>query len=149
MMADLRSSRPELDPDSVVSVRCSSLHELMDEMSNVGTAVCTRYHNVVAALKLSKPTIAVAYSIKHTALMADMGMPEFVKPARSLDADDLIAQFEELERRAPQLRRDLLERNVERRRELDQQFQVLSSRLLSRVDGKTRQSQAAGAVRDM
>ena len=60
MVADLRSSRPELDPDSVVSVRCSSMHELMDEMSNVGTAVCTRYHNVVAALKLSKPTIAIA-----------------------------------------------------------------------------------------
>ena len=149
IMADLRSSRPELDPDSVVAVRCSSMHELMDEMSNVGTAVCTRYHNVVAALKLSKPTIAIAYSTKHTALMADMGMPEFARPARSLDADDLIAQFEELELRAPQLRRDLLERNVERRRELDEQFKVLSSRVLSRVVGKTRRSpRAAGARPD-
>ena len=39
--------------------------------------------------------------------MADMGMPEFVRPARSLDADDLIAQFEELEQHAPQLRHNL------------------------------------------
>ena len=34
----------------------------MRAMAPVGTVVATRYHNVMCALKLSKPTISLGYS---------------------------------------------------------------------------------------
>jgi polysaccharide pyruvyl transferase WcaK-like protein len=88
-----------------------------------------RYHNIVAALKLSKPTISIGYSGKHDALMADMGLSEFSRSVRDLDVHDLITQFKELERRAPELRQDLLKRNVKKMHELDDQFAALSALL--------------------
>ncbi len=81
ILADLRAHRPDLDPTWVVAEPVSSFADLMRAMAPVGTVVATRYHNVVCALKLSKPTISIGYSPKNTALMADMGLSE-VLPVR-------------------------------------------------------------------
>ena len=101
ILADLRAAYPELDPSCVVADPSASLRELIDEMANVSTVVGTRYHGVLSALKLAKPTISIGYSTKHDALMADMGMSEFTQSALSLDADELIKRFSELERPLP------------------------------------------------
>ncbi len=127
ILTDLRNRRPELDPTMVVAEPSSSPAELMDALALVGTFVGTRYHNVVSALRLSKPTIAVGYSAKFDALMADMGLPEFCQPASSVNFDLLIEQFSQLERRAPDLRRILLERNQRKTDDLGHQFELLSS----------------------
>ena len=73
----------------------------MHEIARVGTVVATRYHNVLCALKLSKPTVSLGYSAKHRALMADMGLPEFCQSANSFDVNLLIKQFTELESHHP------------------------------------------------
>ena len=83
----------------------------MRAMAPVGTVVATRYHNVMCALKLSKPTMSIGYAAKHDVLMADMGLSEFCQSARSLDVGRLIEQFTELESRSAQLRRTMAERN--------------------------------------
>ena len=46
----------------------------MREIAPVGTVVAIRYHNVISALKLSKPTLSLSYATKHDVLMADMGL---------------------------------------------------------------------------
>ena len=63
-----------------------TLGDLLREIEPVGTVVGARYHNVVSGLLLSKPTISVGYSLKHDALMADMGVPEFALAARAVSA---------------------------------------------------------------
>ena len=78
VMIDLRTVMPELDEQWVVYEQVQSLEELTIQMSKVGVVVATRYHNVVCALKASRPTISLGYAPKNGALMAQMGLEEFL-----------------------------------------------------------------------
>ena len=93
--------------------------------------VATRFHGVLSALKLGKPTIALGYSHKHEALTADMGLAEFCLSARALDAEHLIESFTELGQRSDELRQILKERNLRQSRRLEDQFAEISSLISS------------------
>ena len=84
-MADILSAPTRTSAGPIVANPVSSLGDLFREIAPVGSVVGARYHNVVSGLRLSKPTISVGYSLKHDALMADMGVPEFALSARSVD----------------------------------------------------------------
>jgi polysaccharide pyruvyl transferase WcaK-like protein len=86
-----------------------------------------RYHNIICALKLAKPTIAIGYAAKTKAIMADAGLSEFCQPADALDVSVLIERFNELNSRSAELRRTIAERNVLNARLLDGQFRRLSA----------------------
>ena len=131
ILADLRAHRPNLDPACVIAEPVSSFAELMRAMAPVGTVVATRFHNVICALRLAKPTISLGYAPKFTALMADMGLPEFCQSTNSLDATRLIEQFTELEKRQEQLRQVIIDRNKANERLLEDQFVRLSAVLFS------------------
>ena len=132
ILADLRSHRPDLEPGRVAAEPVSSFTELMQAMAPVGTVVATRYHNIICALKLTKPTIAVGYAAKTVAIMTDSGLSEFCQSADSLDVDLLIEQFNELNYRSSELRRKIAERNVLNARLLAEQFSRLSAVLFPR-----------------
>lgn len=134
ILADLRAHRPNLEASWVVAEPVSSFAELTRAMAPVGTVVATRYHNVMCALKLSKPTLSIGYAAKNDVLMADMGLSEFCQSARSLDVGRLIEQFTELESRSAQLRRTMGERNTANARLLDDQFTTLSAVLFPARD---------------
>jgi polysaccharide pyruvyl transferase WcaK-like protein len=127
ILADLRAHRPDLDPAWVAAEPVSSFSELMRAMAPVGTVVATRYHNVMCALKLSKPTISIGYSTKNMALMAGAGLSEFCQDAGSLDIDLLIKQFTELQERSAQLKPTIAECCEAKAEHLDQQFAELSA----------------------
>ena len=127
ILTDLHAHRPNLDPGMVIAEPVLSLGELMRQLSLVDTVVATRYHNVLSALRLSKPTISISYSGKHDVLMADMGLADFCQPLRSLDVHRLVEQFTELEGLSNELSQRLLERNKAKAQALDHQFAVLSS----------------------
>jgi polysaccharide pyruvyl transferase WcaK-like protein len=131
IVRESRAARPELHPAQIVAEPTSSLGELMQKMSAVETVVASRYHNVLCALKLAKPTLSVGYAAKFGALMADMGLGEFCQPARALDVDRLIEQFTALESRSAELRQRLIERNAVNSLLLEQQFASLSAALFS------------------
>ncbi|MGH7488686.1 MAG: polysaccharide pyruvyl transferase family protein, partial [bacterium] len=128
--ADVRRHRPDLEPSQVTIAAISTYPELVREMAPVGMVVATRYHNVMCALKLCKPTISLGYSRKFISLMADMGLAEFNQFADSIDVDRLIEQFTELESRHAQLQQDMAERNAANVRSLEEQFALLSVLLL-------------------
>jgi polysaccharide pyruvyl transferase WcaK-like protein len=100
--------------------------ELIREMAPVGTVVATRYHNVMCALKLCKPTISLGYSRKFVSLMGDMGLAEFHQFADSLDLDRLTEQFKELESRRAQLQQKMADCNAANTQGLNEQFALLS-----------------------
>ena len=129
ILTDLRVHRPDLDPAWINAEPISSFDELLQAMAPAGTVVATRFHNVICALRLAKPTISLGYSPKFTALMADMGLSEFVQPANSLDTGRLIEQFMELEKRQAELRQTITDRNMVNARLLDDLFAELSARL--------------------
>jgi polysaccharide pyruvyl transferase WcaK-like protein len=112
ILADLRTHRPDLDPTWVVADPVVTFADLMRAMEPAGTVVATRYHNVVCALMLSKPTISIGYAEKNAVLMADSGLGEYCQSVDSLDVERLITQFTELERHAARLRQRVTEGNA-------------------------------------
>lgn len=129
ILTDLRTHRGDLEPTWAVAAPVTSLEELMREMASVGTVVAIRYHNVLCALKLCKPTLSISYAKKHDLLMEGMGLSDFCQFANTLDVDRLIEQFTELQSRSTQLTGTMAERNAEKARLLDQQFAELSGLL--------------------
>jgi polysaccharide pyruvyl transferase WcaK-like protein len=143
ILNDLRERRPGADAGRVVAEPVSSFAELVRAMEPVGTVIATRYHNVMCALKLHKPTISLGYAAKNNVMMADMGLAEFCQPAGSLDAGRLQEQFRELEKHSAQLRRTIADRCAIAEQRADQQFAALSA-LLFPASGPAR----AGAERE-
>jgi polysaccharide pyruvyl transferase WcaK-like protein len=130
IFADLRAHRPALEGSRVVAEPVSDLQDLMRQMATVDTVVATRYHNVLCALKLSKPTLSLGYAAKNDVLMAAMGLAEFCQPARSIDFERLTEQFQTLESRREQLVETMEARNRANLARLEHQFVVLSATLL-------------------
>ena len=123
---EVRRHRPELDAERITVAAVTTYPELIREMAPVGTVVATRYHNVMCALKLCKPTISLGYSRKFVSLMGDMGLAEFHQFADSLDLDRLTEQFKELEGRRAQLQQKMADRNAANTQGLNEQFALLS-----------------------
>jgi polysaccharide pyruvyl transferase WcaK-like protein len=123
LLAKVRAQRTD-DPD-IAPEPVSTLPELMARLATVDIVVASRYHNVLCALKLSKPTLSVGYAAKHDVLMGDMGLGDFCEPARSVGLDRMIAKFETLERDRDDLISTLDERNAEKTRLLEEQFAAL------------------------
>jgi polysaccharide pyruvyl transferase WcaK-like protein len=128
--ADVRRQLPGMDQSRVTVVPALTYAELMAAMAPCGAVVATRYHNVICALKLGKPTISLGYSHKFIALMESMGQADFTAPAAAPDVDRLIALFKELENRRAELAEELAAANAANRDHLDDQFALLSARLL-------------------
>jgi len=127
MLADLRAYRPELDDEWVATEPVATYADLMRAMAPAGSVVATRYHNLICALMLAKPTLSVGYGAKNEALMTDMGLTEYCQSVHSLDTDRLIKQFTELESRAADVRRVIAKRNEEYGRLVERQFAELSA----------------------
>ncbi|MGH3949246.1 MAG: polysaccharide pyruvyl transferase family protein [Pseudonocardiaceae bacterium] len=143
ILCDLRAHRPDLDPARVVAEPVCSLEDLMRQISSVDTVVATRYHNVLCALKLAKPTISISYSAKSDGVMASMGLNDFCQSARAVDVERLIDQFRTLESRGEQLQHSMVERNRANLRRLEHQYAALSASLFPVAEPIT----AAGAAR--
>lgn len=122
VVADLTSALPA---GGVSVSEAVTLDDVLREMSEVDVVVATRYHNVMCALRLAKPTLSVGYSAKNDVLMAEFGMGEFCLPVRELDVVELRERFAELERRAPELRETMAERYVVVAERLEQQYAAL------------------------
>jgi len=129
ILADVTASRPDLPPGQVVAEPVSTLADVMREMARVSYVVATRFHNLVAALMLARPTIAISYSPKHDALMADMGVGEFCEPAKAIDSDELVGKFTELEKRAAEVSQTLRERTAANVQLLEEQYTLLDELL--------------------
>jgi polysaccharide pyruvyl transferase WcaK-like protein len=80
----------------LVTEPINSLHDVMRQISDTDIVVATRFHNVVCALKLARPTISIGYEFKNDAVMTDMGLGEFCQKVDDLDLDLLQKHFTEL-----------------------------------------------------
>ena len=123
-----------VDSPLVTAAEAASLADLMKETAAADTVVATRYHNLICALKVGTPTLALSYAAKSDALMARMGLGAYCHPAREVDADRLLEQFRALEKRSAELRRTLTERNLAAARQLEHQFTALTVALFPATD---------------
>jgi polysaccharide pyruvyl transferase WcaK-like protein len=125
ILSDVQSSRPDLDDSWVATEKVSTFSEIMEAMEPLGAIIATRFHNLIAAMMLAKPTIAIGYAPKHSALMADMGLTEFSHSIASLDVSAVTAQLLAMECRSAELQKALAVRAAEQAALLEQQFDEL------------------------
>ncbi|AJF70197.1 membrane protein [Streptomyces vietnamensis] len=118
-----------VDSPLVTAAETSSLADLMKEMAAADSVVAIRYHNLICALKTGTPVLAVTYAAKSDALMTEMGLGAYCHPAREVDADRLLEQFRDLEKRSTELRQTLADRNRAAARQLAHHFTTLTTTL--------------------
>lgn len=73
-----------------------SLGDVMEQMALTDIVVATRFHNIVCALKMHKPTISLSYARKNDVLMAEMGLGEYCQHVENFDVETLVSQFSRL-----------------------------------------------------
>ncbi len=75
---------------------CRTLHDVIKSLKQCDVALGSRFHVLIAALKLGRPCISLSYGPKHDELMTDAGLEEFTQHADGFDFDLLCAQFDQL-----------------------------------------------------
>ncbi|RZT26856.1 polysaccharide pyruvyl transferase WcaK-like protein [Kribbella sp. VKM Ac-2569] len=129
IVEDLREKRPELVEERLIDEPVERLGDLMGQLARVDVVVASRYHNVLSALRMSKPTISISYGTKSDVLMEQMRLAEFRQPIQSLDVAQLINQFRALEVRGASVVPAMQAKNLEFIHELKRQYDVLSAAL--------------------
>jgi polysaccharide pyruvyl transferase WcaK-like protein len=115
---------------SMVAEPCDSLYAVMDQIDQTDVVVATRFHNVVCALMLAKPTISLGYAKKNDVLLAAVGLDGFCQDVERLDGSLLLEQFERLVADRKAYEKEIA-RTVETfRGRLAEQEAVLAARLL-------------------
>jgi polysaccharide pyruvyl transferase WcaK-like protein len=84
------------DRARVIDEPLTSPEDLIDQLAKTDLVVATRFHNVLLALMLGRPVIALSYHEKLRSLMAEVGAAEYSVEAEELDVARLIERFERL-----------------------------------------------------
>jgi len=90
------SRRPERTAQAIRFAPARTLHDVMQQMADTDLVVATRYHNVVCALRMGKPTISIGYAVKNDALLAAMGLADYCQSIERLDVTRLETQTSRL-----------------------------------------------------
>ncbi|KAB2704614.1 MULTISPECIES: polysaccharide pyruvyl transferase family protein [Brucella] len=72
----------------------ASLHELMQQIARTDVVIASRYHNIVCALAMGRPTISMAYASKNDALLHDTGLAAFCHRIDSFDPETILSQID-------------------------------------------------------
>jgi polysaccharide pyruvyl transferase WcaK-like protein len=109
----------------------SSLHDLMQQMLETEVVVATRFHNVVCALKVCRPTVSLGYSKKNDALLAEMGLQQFCQDVETFDLDLLIRQVSQLLAERSRYVDLIRKGNLSLRERLRRQDEILKARFIA------------------
>ena len=83
-------------PRLAVASPTYTLREVMGQLADVSAVVATRFHTVVCALMLTRPTISLGYAAKNDVLMRDVGLGDYCQHAETFDLGTLTQQLDRL-----------------------------------------------------
>jgi polysaccharide pyruvyl transferase WcaK-like protein len=116
---------------SIIDDPGTSVDDVLAQLAATDFVVASRFHNVLLALMLGKPVLAISYNEKVDALIASVGLTEFCQDIERIDLEKMNRQFDELEKKANSTRQQL-QRNAEAcRLALDDQYEHIFSRRLA------------------
>ncbi len=126
----LREQAVMYEEDRVILEPVASVEDLLSQLAETDLVVGTRFHNVLLALLLNKPSMAISFHHKCSSLMSQMGLSEYCQDIKQLSGDRLIEQFCLLEKNAGSLRQMIGEKVVDCRKALDEQYREIFKELL-------------------
>lgn len=124
----LLQARGAYDAERVIAEPIGSVPELLAQIAACDVVVATRFHNVLLALLVNRPVIAISFHHKVASLMYQMGLRGYCQDIRRLDAGCLIDQFQEVERDNEKIKKVIRKKVDEFRRALDEQHAMLFNR---------------------
>ena len=121
----LKASLGHYDEDRVIDQPALSVEQLLSQLAATDMVVATRFHNVLLALLLNKPTISISFHHKCASLMSGMGLSEYCQDINHIEAGKLIEQFQSLERNAETLKPLISQKVEQSRKALDEQYSLI------------------------
>jgi polysaccharide pyruvyl transferase WcaK-like protein len=124
---DLRSSleRSGLMGPDIIDEPSQSAGELLSQLIRTDIVVASRFHNVLLALMLKKPVIAISFHEKVDSLMRAMGLTRYCHDIERIDVDALIEQLMFLEEHIESISCDLDRKTEVHRMALDEQYDAI------------------------
>lgn len=113
------------DEERIIAAPIDSPKHLLSQLAATDFVVATRFHNVLLALSLNKPSIAISFHHKCSSLMSQMGLSKYCQDIKQLNGDKLIDQFCELEKNARSLSQMISEKVADCRTALDEQYNLI------------------------
>jgi polysaccharide pyruvyl transferase WcaK-like protein len=111
----LRIRSEDYDEERVIARPIESVPDVLGELAATDVVVATRFHNVLLALLLNKPVIAISFHHKCSSLMRQMRLSEYCHDIEHMDADRLIEQFRSLEQ-SPEAVKKTIDHGVDKAR---------------------------------
>jgi polysaccharide pyruvyl transferase WcaK-like protein len=103
----------------------STVEELLSKMETFDYVVTCRFHGVVLAHILNKPTLAISHHPKVASLMEQLGLEQYCVDIQTFDPDDLAKKFESLVDRDREVRHSMAENLAAYKSKVTAQFDLL------------------------
>jgi polysaccharide pyruvyl transferase WcaK-like protein len=124
----LRASFKEYDEERILDQAALSVEQLLPQIAATDIVVATRFHNVLLALVLNKPVIAISFHQKCASLMSEMGLADYRHDINQMNAWRLIEQFQGVENNAEKLKPLIRQKVEQSRKALDEQYELIFKR---------------------
>ena len=110
---------------AIIDEPAASVDEVLSQLAATDFVVASRFHNILLALMLAKPVLAISYHEKNAALMASAGLAEFSQDIEHIDVDKMMWQFEAMEENADRTKLRLQRNAAACRAALDEQYNLI------------------------
>jgi polysaccharide pyruvyl transferase WcaK-like protein len=111
LMAYMKKRGTHCEYGAIINEPTASVDEVLSQLAATDFVIASRFHNILLALMLAKPVLAISYHEKNAALMASAGLAEFSQDIENIDVDKMIRQFQAMEENANSTKLQL-QRNV-------------------------------------
>jgi polysaccharide pyruvyl transferase WcaK-like protein len=135
------------DLDRLIDEPVLNVEDLWTQLAQTDAVIATRFHNVLLALMLNKPTISISFHQKCSALMKSMGLEDYCQDIRHLSGLRLIEQFRLLEDNGSELRAAIARRVASCREALDEQYTLIFNDISGTTDVNEAKRRSAVAAR--
>ena len=113
------------DEGRVIEQPIDSVRDVLTQIAATDVVVATRFHNLVMAMLLGKPVIAISFHHKCSSLMRNMKLAEYCHDIHGMDVEKLIGQFRKLEENRDSIKRTIEQGVGEARAAVDEQYHLL------------------------
>jgi polysaccharide pyruvyl transferase WcaK-like protein len=124
---DLRTALKErglnYDDGRIIDEPARSVDELLSQLSSVDIVAASRFHNIVLALMLRKPVLAISYHEKFRPLMNGVGLGGYCQDIEHIDVDELIGMITNLQKDAVGLKLQIARQIESYRVALDEEYE--------------------------
>jgi polysaccharide pyruvyl transferase WcaK-like protein len=107
---------------TIIDDPASTVKEVLSQLAATDLVVASRFHNVLLALMLGKPVLAISYHEKVDALMDGVGLAAFRQDIESIDVGKMIRQFTSLAEQSNEIKQQLDRKAAACRVALDEQY---------------------------